>query len=380
MKKTLFSLLSVWAIVLLFLTFLTGCNKEASQSPLPAPGNAKDAINAKMSITVHAGESIQAAVDAAAPGTTIKIEPGTYTESVTVNKAGIKLVGMGDDEADVVIQNPDEEENGIIVFDAGDGFVLKNVTIKNFEENGVILIRVDNFILSHVTTIDNGEYGLFPVFSSHGIIDHCTASGHSDTGIYVGQSTDVKMQYNTAHDNVNGLEIENSSDIDASFNKSYNNVCGILVTLLPGLDVKTSSNIHVAYNLVIKNNHENFGDTTEGLESAVPPGLGILVLGTDHTTVEHNIAAGNKFAGITLFSSLVLVELAGLDPNDFDIEPNPDGTSITQNIVEGNGFNPPPLDIPLPGVDLLWDGSGNDNCWSGNKFKTAYPAPLPSCN
>ena len=30
--------------------------------------------------------------------------------------------------------------------------------------------------------------------------------GHSDTGLYVGQSSDVTMQFNTALENVNGLE------------------------------------------------------------------------------------------------------------------------------------------------------------------------------
>ena len=42
------------------------------------------------------------------------------------------------------------------------------------------------------------------------------------------------------------------------------------------------------------------------LESFVPPGLGILVLGTDETTVEKNTVTGNNFSGITVFSTLVL--------------------------------------------------------------------------
>src|SRR6185436_16128792 len=99
---------------------------------------------------------------------------------------------------------------------AGDGFVLKNVTVKNFEENGVFLIRVDNFLLSHVVAINDGEYGLFPVLCNGGVIEHCTATGHTDTGIYVGQSSNVEMSFNDAHGNVQGLEIENSSNILAS--------------------------------------------------------------------------------------------------------------------------------------------------------------------
>ncbi len=381
MKKIPFYAPLIWVMSLSLLIVLVGCNKEATQSQQQAhlSGTSKDIANAKLSITVHCGGSIQAAVDAAAPGTTIKIEPGTYLESVTVNKAGIKLMGLGDKETAVIIKNPGDEEDGIKVGDAGDGFVLQNVTVEDFEENGVVLDSVDNFKLSHVTAISNGEYGIFPVHSSHGMVDHCTATGHTDTGIYVGQSSDVVMQYNFAHANVNGLEIENSSDVNVIYNRSSNNVCGILVDLLPGKDIKTSSDVHVAYNTVFNNNHVNFGE--EGsLESVVPSGLGILVLGADEATVENNLVYDNKFSGITVFSTVVLAVLAGIDPGTFDIEPNPDRVHILNNVVKRNGYNPPVLDIPLPGVDLLWDGSGVGNCWSGNKFKTNAPDPLPTCN
>src|SRR5947208_3553264 len=37
--------------------------------------------------------SIQAAVNAARPGDTVQVYPGTYHEIVTVNKAGLKLLG-----------------------------------------------------------------------------------------------------------------------------------------------------------------------------------------------------------------------------------------------------------------------------------------------
>jgi pectin methylesterase-like acyl-CoA thioesterase len=108
---------------------------------------------------------IQAAVNAANPGDIIQIEAGTYHEAVVVNKPGIQLIGLtGSANEGVIIENPGDEDNGITVRSDGDGFVLKNVTIQNFEENGVFMIRVDNFLLSHVDTKNNGEYGLFPCF------------------------------------------------------------------------------------------------------------------------------------------------------------------------------------------------------------------------
>ena len=46
-------------------------------------------------IIVRPGQSIQAAVDAAAPGTTIIVQRGTYAENVEIATDGIKLHGNG---------------------------------------------------------------------------------------------------------------------------------------------------------------------------------------------------------------------------------------------------------------------------------------------
>jgi parallel beta-helix repeat protein len=326
---------------------------------------------------VHAGGSIQAAIDAAAPGAVIHIEPGTYAEAILVTQAGLKLVGLREAGAGVVIENPGDEENGVTVTATGDDFALVDVTVRGFEENGVLLVGVDGFLLSGITAQDDGEYGLFPVRSSHGVIERCTASGHSDTGIYVGQSADVAVRHNVAFANVNGIEIENSSNVKVIANETYDNVAGILVVLLPGLQVKTSTAVLVAGNSVHDNNHPNFAEPGE-IEAAVPSGSGILIVGVDRALVEGNTVTGNDFTGIAVGSTLLLGALAGLPPEAFaDIEPNPDGARVRDNVATGNGSAP---SIPfLPGVDLLWDGSGVGNCWKGNAFGSSAPPDLPLC-
>lgn len=365
------------AIIFTSLIF-TSCKKESLPTSSEAlASSANKASEKAVVIIVHAGGSIQAAINSTEGGAIIQIEPGVYDEAIVVDQPSIQLIGSGDG---VVIQNPGDEDNGITVGDNGDGFVLKNVTIQDFEENGVFMTRVDQFLLSHVVTINNGEYGLFPLFCSHGVIEHCSATGHKDTGIYVGQSTDVEMNFNAAYANVNGIEIENCSDIIASKNQSYDNVAGMLVVLLPGLPTKTSSNILITNNHVYNNNHENFSEPGGGFENFVPSGSGILVVGTDNTTVTDNKVNGNNFIGIATVSTLILGSLAGIPPEAFaDIEPNPDGTKITSNVLHNNG-SAPPQGIPLPGVDLLWDGSGTNNCWKDNIYDSSFPSPLPLCN
>ena len=364
------------AIVFTMATVFTGCKKD-----FPSPCHDEDSFEGKgKGIIVHTGGSIQAAVDAAAPWQTIFIEGGTYNESIVVNKPGIRLIGLSCFASEkVIIQNPGDGENGITVLDEGDGFVLKNVTVQNFEENGVFLAHVDHFLLSHVVTINNGEYGLFPVFCKFGVVEFCSATGHTDTGIYVGQSDSVSVRYNEAYGNVNGLEVENCSNVAVVKNHSYDNVAGILVVLLPGLTVKTSANILVSENNFEDNNHVNFADPSEGFEAFVPSGSGVLLVGVDNATIKNNKVLNNNFTGIATVSTVILGSLAGLPPEAFgDIEPNADGAKITDNLLVNNG-SVPPSGLPLPGVDLLWDGNGTNNCWKNNNYSTSYPSPLPVC-
>jgi parallel beta-helix repeat protein len=368
-----------WLPVIVFAAaiFFAGCKK----GPTSPCNNGNFSTGKNKPIVVKRGGSIQAAVDAASPGSTILIEPGVYNGEITIKKSGIQLIGMNcTADEKVIIQNPGDEDCGIMVHKGGDGFVLKNVTVEGFTENGVYLEFIDNFLLSNITTIDCKEYGLYPVHCTNGLIEYCIATGSADTGIYVGQSENVAMQYNTAYGNVNGFEIENCSSVVAFKNHSYNNVSGILIVLLPGLIVKSSSNITVTDNKIENNNHVNFAEPGAGFEGFVPSGSGILLVGADKVTIEKNKISGNNFTGIATVSTVILGALGGLPPEAFaDIEPNADDAKIVNNTLVNNG-SAPPAGLPLPGVDLLWDGNGTNNCWKNNSYSSSYPSPLPQCN
>lgn len=351
------------ALFLSLLSLFAGCGGNGP----PPDGSGTD-------IVVRPGESIQAAVDAASPGQRILIQPGIYAQAVTIDKAQIKLVGDLSDPAagDVILENPGGQQNGITVTENGDGVEISGLAVRNFEENGVFLVRVEGFLLSNVTAENDGEYGLFPVLSSNGVITDCVAIGHEDTGIYVGLSQNVTVQNSSASQNVNGIEIENSSQVQVSGNETFDNTAGILVVLLPGLSVKSSTDIVVTGNSVHDNNLPNFAG--DGFERVVPAGSGILIVGTDATTIQQNRVTGNEFVGVGVANSGVLAELAGV-PVD-DIEPFPDGIRVLENEVTGNGGAQPIPTLP-PGVDLLWDGTGSDDCWSGNTFATSLNLDLP---
>jgi parallel beta-helix repeat protein len=317
--------------------------------------------------------TIQAAVNAAHAGDKIEIFGGTYAEAVTVSKPGISLFGATG--AHVVITNPGGATNGITVQLAGGGtlagFNLANVTVSGFAGDGVYLSNVNGFSLTNVTAQGNGEYGLFPVLSANGQIRNCTASGSNDTGIYVGQSKNVVVSYSLAFNNVNGIELENCTACTAVANVVYDNTVGILEDLLPGLTVQTATGNIIQANYVSANNKPNTAPAGD-LAALEPPGTGIAVVGGTGTLVQGNVVTANGYAGIAVLSG---ADLLGAYPKGLD--PNPENTTVYNNLALGNGFVPAvPAGFPKA-ADLLWDGSGLNNHWQHNQYQTSTPGHLP---
>lgn len=365
------------ATTVLALLLLAACGDTTSFAP-SATGDLPNARIGNPTAVVSAGGSIQAAVEAADPGAIIHIEPGLYREGITVTRPDITLVGLNDkDGAGVAIQNPGGVRNGIEVRAGAHRFALHTVTVRGFDANGVFLVGVDGFLLSRVVAENNGAYGLFPVRSTNGVIEHSVASGHADAGLYIGQSSSVTMRQNKVYGNVVGIEASNSSDVKLLANEAWDNTNGILAVLLPGRQIKVANGMLIAGNKVWNNNRPNFARPGD-LVGAVPAGTGILIVGADQVVAEDNTVTGHEFLGIGVGSSLVLAALSGAPPESFaDIEPDPDGTRVRSNAVTGNGTSTP---IPfLPPADLLWDGSGTENCWLGNTFGSSFPTDLPAC-
>jgi parallel beta-helix repeat protein len=364
---------------------------------LPATASAR-------TLKVRPGGSIQAAVDQAEPGDKVLVSPGTYTEpstecpprpgrscAVAVTKDDIAIVGKGGNGKSVVLRSDGDQEEGISVGrssgsecleDEGlrvHGSLLQNIVVEGFEDDGVLLSCVQDWRVTGVAAIDNEEYGIFPSHVFDGRLDHSFASGANDTGHYIGQSFDSRVDHNVATDNVSGFEIENSIGIRADHNLAYGNTGGFLSFALPFLDAKVNRDNVIENNIVRDNNRPNTclepGDDVCG----VPPGTGILLMAVDDNLVRQNTVTGNDSYGIAVANICLAQELPEEVCAALDIEVNPDGNTIAQNRVIGNGSNPAPSLPPVFAVDLAWDGSGEGNCWEKNRFGTSFPDPLPSC-
>jgi parallel beta-helix repeat protein len=365
---------------------------------------AQPALAATLCVGTDAGclHSIQAAVDQATPGATIVVEPGTYTEpgvpcpenparrcAVAISKDDIRLVGRPDDRP-VTLQRAAGQDVGIAVAKTGNPTCLSNpaervhaslisgITVKDFARDGVLLFCVDDWRVTQVNAIDDAIYGIFPSHAGPGRIDHSRASGANDTGIYVGESHDVRMDYNSSVENVSGFEIENSSRIRADHNEAAGNTAGILSFTLPFLDITTNADNQIDHNLVHDNNKPNTCPPGDDVCS-IPMGTGIFLVAAKTNQVDHNGVTGNDSFGIGVANFCVVSRLSPSVCGQLDIDPNSNGNQIVSNTVTGNGALPDPKIAPFPGVDLLWDGTGTDNCWRNNAAGTTFPPFLPTC-
>jgi parallel beta-helix repeat protein len=320
--------------------------------------------------------TIQAAVDAANPGDTVRLPPGTYHENVLVTKDNITIEGSA---GSILDGTGLPGTSGIAVRSLTplvriNGFRLTGLQIQNYSRNGVILVGVDNYVIDHGVYINNDAYGIFPIRSSHGLIEFNRVSGSNDTGIYIGQSSDAVIRKNHITDCTVGINVEVSSNITVQNNTAMENSVGMFVAVLPGLSVTETTNIQILGNLLNKNNRPNPVTDPADILSQLPSGVGLLIMGADHLIAADNKVSGNNSGGIALIQ--VPPALAALDPR---VDPFPDHNRLSKNVVLSNGSDPDPKIAPFPPSDLLWDLSGADNCWSDNIYKTSFPTALPAC-
>jgi parallel beta-helix repeat protein len=356
-------------------------------------------------IHVSAGQSIQAAVDAAAPGDAIVVGPGTYRErgrrcrglhvhrcAVLVRKPRIRLIARSTPSHPVILQARHRQDLGF-TFVGGTGksclrnhrkylhgAKLSGFRVRGFHEDGVLLYCVEHWRITRIRASHNRKYGIFPSHSRRGRLDHSFARGANDTGIYVGQSSRVRIDHNRAVRNVSGFEIENSSRVRADHNAATGNTAGILSFALSGLDVRHNRRNRIDHNRVGRNNKRNTCVEPGDEICKVPRGSGILLLAVDRNIVKSNRVGGNGSFGIGLVNYCIGLQLSAADCARIDIDPNPDGNRITSNRAAGNGSDPglPPAFTPFA-KDLAWDTTGRHNCWAGNLAGTRFPPSLPHC-
>ncbi len=341
-----------------------------------APGGAAVGQGSPQTITVQPGESIQAAVDRARPGDTIEIPYGVYHERVVIDMSDITLRGVANEAGEYpILDGEGRLPEGVIA--SGNNFTVGNLHTRNFTDNGVLVEGAKGVHFHDIFAENVGTYGVYPVRSSDVVIERVTVTGVDDAGIYAGQSENVIVRDSVAYGNVIGIELENTLGGEVYNNHLYDNSNGILMVILPQLTSKISSDAKIYDNVIENNNHPNFAP--EGaVARIVPPGTGILLIGSDNNEVYNNTITGNKTAGVAVFS---LTGTGSFNANEVDVGPLAEDNYVHGNTYANNGYDPDPVvaELGIPSGDILWETTGGNNRFD-ETGATSFPPLLPGDN
>jgi parallel beta-helix repeat protein len=338
---------------------LSGARAGSGTRPDSLPNAARP--NAKV-ITVKPGEAVQEAIAKAQPGDTVQVLPGTYRETVYIDKDDIALVGVIHG-GDWPTFDGEGKRNDAVLY-SGNGVRVENLKIVNFKGNAIMGQAGNNFVIRHNWIANSGVYGIFPEFAQNGLIEYNVLTGIEDAAIYVGMSDNIHVAHNEVYGNVAGIEIENSRHAIVEHNVAYDNAGGILTFVTPGLPIKTAFDIIIRNNFVVSNNHKNFG-APGSIVSGVPSGSGVIVMAADDVVIENNIIRDNKNAGIIVADHK---SFANVTP-DPESDPNPDRVQVLRNVFANNGYEPIKdikalmvASLTREGPDLVAVGGGTGSC------------------
>ncbi|MEU6340928.1 right-handed parallel beta-helix repeat-containing protein [Streptomyces sp. NPDC046977] len=320
--------------------------------------------------TVHPGESIQSAVDQAAPGDVIDIEAGIYNGSVQITTPRLTLRGAG--TATVIMPSKTGKENACAK--AGEGLCitgtakkkvtdvrLESLTVTGFKTNGIHATQADGFQAVKVTSRDNKQQGILLEKSVRGQFTGNTATNNGESGIFLANSMDTEggaldtkgaqVKDNTLNGNRFGLTLRRVRNLSVEQNKIGANCGGIFVVGDEG--VPRGGALTVSHNTVTKNNKYCPAST----RLPFIQGTGILLTGVEKTVVKDNDVRDNSgkspmSGGIVLFKSVVGKASTG--------------NTIQNNTVRGNK----PADLANR------DTAGTGNTFADNQSDTSEPREL----
>lgn len=283
-------------------------------------------------LEVREGELIMDAVKRAAPGDTIRVFPGEYSETVYIDKDDIRLLGVIEQGARATMDGKGSLNDAILY--SGNNIVIENFQIIGYKGNAIMGQAGNNFEIRNNVIKDTGVYGIFPQLGKNGVVEHNVVSGIEDAAIYIGMSDNVHVAHNDVFDSVAGIEIENSRHAIVENNYVHNNTGGVLAFITPGLPIKTTYDVIIRDNFIVGNNHPNFGAPGSTV-SGIPAGTGILIMAADDVVIEGNIISDNKTAGV-LITDHDNASNVTFDP---DSEPNPDRVALLDNVMLNNGYD-----------------------------------------
>ncbi|WP_338894666.1 right-handed parallel beta-helix repeat-containing protein [Streptomyces sp. TG1A-60] len=333
-------------------------------------GAAPPAVADHMTHVVFPGQSIQKVVDAAEPGDTVLLAPGTYHESVKVSTPGITLRGSGrstviEPGTDKAANSCAEGGNGICVSGTKDrdveGVTVASLTVTGFSGTGVFAEATDGLTVRNVNAVKNGVWGIAQERSVRGVLRNNTARDNGDAGLFLANTVKAEegatdtagtvVEHNHLEGNRIGVTVRRLRNLTVAGNHLTGNCAGVFV--VGDENMPRAGALTVRDNLIDRNNKSC--PKTARLDAL--QGIGIVLTGAEDTLVTRNRITENAgtsplSGGIVLWKSFVGT--------------TSERNRITGNVLEGNA----PADL------VNTDTAGQGNTFTGNYCRASKPAGL----
>ncbi|MEV7022350.1 right-handed parallel beta-helix repeat-containing protein [Kitasatospora sp. NPDC093558] len=316
-------------------------------------------------LLVYPGDSIQQAVDAARPGDTVQVLPGTYRGSVRITTPGLTLRGSG--PASMIVPGDGTENacaaagHGLCVAGPEDaplqGLTVEALDVSGFRKNGIDITGTTGMTVRANTVHDNGEQGISQEVSTRASIVANDAHRNGQSGVFLANYVNRKagapvigtvVAGNRLTDNRIGVTVRRLRGLSVEGNDIHANCGGVFI--VGDETTPRAGDLDVTRNTVTGNN--KYCEATPRLGAI--QGAGVVLTGVEAARVtdneiHDNVGASDFSGGVVLFKSVV-------------------GVANTRNAITGNRLsgNAP--------ADLADRDTGTDNAFARNDCSVSEPS------
>jgi plastocyanin len=324
--------------------------------------------------------TIQKAVNASRAGDTIKVKPGLYREGVVVKgakKSWIRIIGDPKHPGRVRLDGKGLKgapaQNAIKV-DGADQVTIRGLKATNYKSNGFFVVNAVGYTMRNLIAVRTGVYGLYAFNTKGGLMEDDEGYYLNDSPFYIGQTPPQATPMRSMVRRVKGwgsplgFSGTNMRYVTITKSRFFNNAAGIVPNALDSEAYPPAEDNVIVDNDVFWNNFDFHKGApfpmpnASSMGNVIPVGTGIVLLGGRGNVIQNNRIFGNYLAGVAMIDGVFLQK-----------PENQGAVALQNNSIRDNAFGQGGTD--LNGRDLVYDGSGSGNCFSGNTgVTTTFPA------